>query len=157
MEKYLVKNLEDTRLLAEKFATTLKLGDIVLLSGDLGAGKTTFTQFVFKCLGVIQVVNSPTFAVLKTYQGSSFTLNHFDAYRINTAEAIECGFDEVISARDSVTFIEWSQNIQQLLPSDCIKINITLQGERREFSIERWLYELFVNKYSQWRVGDYCV
>ncbi len=136
MEKYVVKNLEDTKYLAEQFAGTLKLGDIVLLSGDLGAGKTTFTQFVFKTLGVTQVVNSPTFAVLKTYSGK-FTLNHFDAYRINTAEAIECGFDEVISARDSVTFIEWSKNIKELLPSDCIKINITLQGDSREFSIDR--------------------
>lgn len=136
MEKYLIKNLEDTRLLAEEFANTLKLGDIVLLSGDLGAGKTTFTQFVFKALGVTQIVNSPTFAVLKTYNGK-FTLNHFDTYRINTAEAIECGFDEVISARDSVTFIEWSQNIQELLPNDCIKIIIKLSGDNREFSIER--------------------
>lgn len=136
MEKYLIKSLEDTRHLAEKFASSLKLGDIVLLSGDLGAGKTTFTQFVFKALGVTQVVNSPTFAVLKTYQGK-FVLNHFDAYRINTAEAIECGFDEIISSRDSVCFIEWAENIAELIPQQCIKINITLQGENRVFDIER--------------------
>jgi len=133
--KVIVKNIEETKLLAEKFVKDLKVGDIVLLSGDLGAGKTTFTQFVFKFLGVQGVVNSPTFAVLKSYEANGITLNHFDAYRINTPEAIECGFDEVISNRDSITFIEWSQNIAELLPTDCIKINIKLVGNDREFEI----------------------
>lgn len=137
MEKYIVNNLEDTRVLAEKFAKSLHIGDIVLLNGDLGAGKTTFTQFVFKYLGVQGVVNSPTFAVLKTYEGKGVVLNHFDTYRINTAEAIECGFDEVISNREGITFIEWSENIAELLPSGCIKVDISLVGESREFKIER--------------------
>ena len=137
MEKYIVNTLEQTKDLAEQFANGLKIGDIVLLSGDLGAGKTTFTQFVFKHLGVEGVVNSPTFAVLKTYNARGVELNHFDAYRINTAEAIECGFDEVISAREGITVIEWSQNIAELLPSDCIKINITLNADAREFEIIR--------------------
>lgn len=135
--KIIVKSIEQTKDLAEEFAKSLKVGDIVLLSGDLGAGKTTFTQFVFKFLGVQGVVNSPTFAVLKTYEAGELVLNHFDAYRINTAEAIECGFDEVISSRDGITFIEWSQNIAELLPSDNIKINIKLIGEYREFEIIR--------------------
>ena len=135
--KIIVKNIEQTKVLAEDFAKSLKVGDIVLLSGDLGAGKTTFTQFVFRFLGVQGVVNSPTFAVLKTYEAKGITLNHFDAYRINTPEAIECGFDEVISARDGITFIEWSQNIAELLPGDNIKINIKLIGEDREFEIIR--------------------
>jgi len=81
------------------------------------------------------VVNSPTFAVLKTYDANGMTLNHFDAYRINTPEAIECGFDEVISNREGITFIEWSQNIAELLPKDCIKVNIKLIGNDREFEI----------------------
>jgi len=132
-----VNSLEQTKLLAIEFANSLKVGDIVLLSGDLGAGKTTFTQFVFKHLGVLGVVNSPTFAVLKTYDINGVMLNHFDTYRINTAEAIECGFDDVISARDGITFIEWSENIRELLPPDCIRVNITLNGEDRQFEIIR--------------------
>ena len=135
--KVIVQNLEQTKDLAIQFADTLKVGDVVLLSGDLGAGKTTFTQFVFKHLGVEGVVNSPTFAVLKTYTAKGVTLNHFDAYRINTAEAIECGFDEVISAGDGITFIEWSDNIKELLPPNCIKSNITLIGQDRQFEIIR--------------------
>lgn len=136
MEKFIVNSIKQTEKLATEFAKTLKNGDVVLLNGDLGAGKTTFTQFVFKALGVRGVVNSPTFAVLKTYQGDGVTLNHFDTYRINTAEAIECGFDEVLSNRDSITFIEWSQNIAELLPDNCIKINITLIDSARQFEIE---------------------
>lgn len=135
--KVIVNNLEQTKALAQEFASTLRVGDVVLLSGDLGAGKTTFTQFVFKHLGVQGVVNSPTFAVLKTYDANGITLNHFDAYRINTSEAIECGFDEVISSGDGITFIEWSENIKELLPINCININITLQGEKRQFEIIR--------------------
>lgn len=137
MEKYIAKTLNETKIIAEQFAKTIKSGDIVLLSGDLGAGKTTFTQFVFKFLGVKEVVNSPTFAVLKTYNANGLELNHFDAYRINIAEAIECGFDEVISSGKGICFIEWSQNITELLPAGCIKINITLVGDEREFVIER--------------------
>lgn len=135
--KVIVKNIEQTKEIAREFAKDLQVGDIVLLSGDLGAGKTTFTQFVFKYLGVEGVVNSPTFAVLKSYEAKGIILNHFDAYRINTAEAIECGFDEVISSRDGITFIEWSQNIAELLPNDCINVNITLVGNDREFNIIR--------------------
>lgn len=134
--EYIVKTLEQTKQLAESFAKGLKIGDVVLLSGDLGAGKTTFTQFVFKYLGVQGVVNSPTFSVLKTYNANGLILNHFDAYRINTGEAIECGFDEVISGGEGVTFIEWSENIKELLPTNCIKINITLQDDSRVFNIE---------------------
>ena len=133
--EYIVPTLEQTKHLAEQFADSLKVGDVVLLSGDLGAGKTTFTQFVFKYLGVQGVVNSPTFSVLKTYNAKGIVLNHFDAYRINTSEAIECGFDEVISGGDGITFIEWSENIKELLPDQCIKINITLRGEDRVFDI----------------------
>lgn len=135
--KVIVKDLEQTKQLAEQFAQSLRVGDIVLLNGDLGAGKTTFTQFVFKNLGVQGVVNSPTFAVLKTYNANNLTLNHFDTYRINTAEAIECGFDEVISAGDGITFIEWSENIKELLPSKCIIVNIALKDDVREFEILR--------------------
>lgn len=134
--KYIVKNLNETKDVAKKFALVLKPGDVVLLSGDLGAGKTTFTQFVFKALGVKDVVNSPTFAVLKSYKGKNFTLNHFDTYRITAEEAIECGFDEVLSDKASVTFIEWASMIEPLIPKKNIKINIKIIDENtREIEI----------------------
>jgi len=134
--KYIVNSLNETEKVAKNFASTLNCGDVVLLNGDLGAGKTTFTQFVFASLGVKQVVNSPTFAILKSYQGK-FTFHHFDTYRITTEEAIESGFDEVLNDRNSVIFIEWSENIKPLLPNKYIEINIKhINESAREIEIE---------------------
>lgn len=133
--KYIVRSIEETKQLAKEFANKLSVGDVVLLNGDLGAGKTTFTQFVFACLGVKEVVNSPTFAILKSYEGK-FQLHHFDTYRISVEEAIEAGFDEILDDRNSVIFIEWSENIQSLLPNKCKIINIKhLDNDYREFEI----------------------
>lgn len=123
-----VKNLNETKELAKNFAAKLSGGEVVLLNGDLGAGKTTFTQNVFAALGVKEVVSSPTFAILKSYEGK-FTLHHFDTYRITTEEAIEAGFDETINEKDSIKFIEWSENIAPLLPDKVITINISYISE----------------------------
>lgn len=133
--KVKVKGIEETKKLANNFAAELIGGEVVLLNGDLGAGKTTFTQFVFSALGVKEVVNSPTFAILKSYQGK-FKLHHFDTYRITYEEAIEAGFDEIFEEKDSVIFVEWSENIEPLLPEKVIKINIkNLSENEREFEI----------------------
>lgn len=134
--KFVVNSLEETKKLAQNFAKDLKIGQVVLLNGDLGAGKTTFTQFVFAALGVKDVVNSPTFSILKSYKGDKFLLHHFDTYRISEEEAIESGFDEILSDENSVIFIEWSENIKSLLPKKCICVNIKLLDEnKREFEI----------------------
>lgn len=134
---YIVKSKDETRALAKSFATKLKKGDIVCLNGDLGAGKTTFTQFVFSALGVKSPVSSPTFSILKIYQGDKFRLNHFDTYRITDMEAIEAGFDEILEDKDSVSFIEWSENISSLIPSKHIDVNIKILDENsREFEIK---------------------
>lgn len=136
--EYKINGLNETEKLAKVFASTLKKGDVVLLSGDLGAGKTTFTQFVFKALGVKEIINSPTFAVLKTYNGDDVTLNHFDTYRITTEEAIECGFDEVLSDKSCITFIEWANMVAPLIPPKHINVKITcIDEEKRNFEIER--------------------
>ncbi len=134
--KIIVNNIAETKALAQSFARKLKRGDMVLLNGDLGAGKTTFTQFVFASLGVKDSVNSPTFAIMKSYEGKDFSLYHFDAYRISTEEAIEAGFDEILSSKDNVIFIEWSENISALLPDKKVTINIKILDEtKREFEI----------------------
>ena len=131
----IVSSEKETKNLAKNFAQTLKKGDVVLLNGDLGAGKTTFTKYVFQFLGVKNVVSSPTFAILKSYQGK-FALHHFDTYRITTEEAIEAGFDEILDDRESIIFIEWSDNIKELLPKKTIKVNIKYIDEfSREFEI----------------------
>ena len=131
-----VKTLTETNLLATEFAKTIKKGDVILLNGDLGAGKTTFTQFVLKALGVKDIVNSPTFAILKSYNGK-FLFEHIDAYRINLDEAIEIGLDEILSKKDRVFFIEWAQNIQPLIPKNHRLVNIKYVNDTtREFEID---------------------
>ena len=133
--KFKSNSVEETRKIAQNFGGNLKGGETVLLNGDLGAGKTTFTQFLLKELGVKEVVSSPTFAILKSYKGK-FMFHHFDTYRITTEEAIEAGFDEILSEADSVKIIEWSENISELLPDSKIIINIkTIDENKREIEI----------------------
>lgn len=133
--KTIVNSLEQMKSFACTFADSLDKGDVILLNGDLGAGKTTFTQFVLAHLGVKEVVNSPTFAILKTYKGK-FTFHHFDTYRISTEEAVEAGFDEVLDDRNSIIFIEWSETIAPLIPNKHIVVNIKLINENaREIEV----------------------
>lgn len=134
--QFTVKSLKETERLAKQFAHNIKSGDVVILNGDLGAGKTTFTQFVFHFLGVTDVVNSPTFAILKSYKGK-FNFHHIDAYRITNEEAIEIGLDELFENKNDVFFVEWAENISALIPKKVKTITIKYIDETtREFNID---------------------
>ncbi len=134
--KIKVNSLEETKQFALNFAKTIKAGDVVILNGDLGAGKTTFTQFVLHSLGVKDVVNSPTFSIVKNYTGK-FKFYHIDAYRINVDEAIESGFDEILNEPNAVFFIEWAENISPLIPITHKTINIKfISDSTREIEIK---------------------
>ncbi len=128
---------EKTKQLATDFAKRLKPGDLVVLNGDLGAGKTTFTRYTFEALGAKGVVNSPTFAIMKVYESPVAELYHFDTYRIDVNEAIESGFDEILSNRQGkIIFIEWSENIAPLLQNITYTINLKyLTENEREIEI----------------------
>lgn len=130
-------NEEKTKQLATDFAKRLKPGDLVVLNGDLGAGKTTFTRYTFEALGAKGVVNSPTFAIMKVYESPVAELYHFDTYRIDVNEAIESGFDEILSNRQGkIIFIEWSENIAPLLQNIAYTINLKyLTENEREIEI----------------------
>lgn len=130
-------NEEKTKQLATDFAKRLKPGDLVVLNGDLGAGKTTFTRYTFEALGAKGVVNSPTFAIMKVYESPVAELYHFDTYRIDVNEAIESGFDEILSNRQGkIIFIEWSENIAPLLQNITFTINLKyLTENEREIEI----------------------
>lgn len=143
-EKYMeviVKNLIDTKKLAKKFAKLLTGGEVILLNGDLGAGKTTFTKFVLKALGVKDDITSPTFTIMREYMGSKFRIYHFDMYRLSSgADAIDYGVEEYINSRDndSIVLIEWSENIKEILSGKFVTINIKLIDEdKRMFEIIR--------------------
>ncbi len=133
MEKTISNSLNQTKQIAADYSKQLKKGDVVVLRGDLGSGKTTFTQFLLKELGVKDIINSPTFSILKIYKGK-FNFYHFDFYRITYDEAIEAGFDEQFSNSDGVIIAEWAENVLPLIPKKHKTVTIkNLGGTKREF------------------------
>ncbi len=112
---------------------------VCALHGNLGAGKTTFTQILAKQLGVIEVVTSPTFVVMKKYplEGQSFEeLIHIDAYRIEEIDEMRVlGFEELLAEKGTIMCIEWAENIAVLLPEDTIHVTFEHDGENRNITI----------------------
>ena len=112
--EYIVHSIEETHKIAKSIADTLKGGEIILLNGDLGAGKTTFTKGIAKALGITEVVTSPTFTFMKEYSGR-INLYHFDMYRVEEADELyELGLNEYLGDKTGVCVIEWNkfENIQ---------------------------------------------
>jgi tRNA threonylcarbamoyladenosine biosynthesis protein TsaE len=122
---------QQTKKLGEIFAKLLKPGYMIRLEGDLGAGKTTFVQGVGAGLDIRDRITSPTFTILHQYDGK-IPLNHIDAYRIDFLEEIrELGLEEVIDGQ-GITFVEWPDKIESILPEEMlyIKINKTEDDQR---------------------------
>ena len=122
-----IHSLADMETFAQQLAGHLEAGDVLLLDGDLGAGKTTFSQFLGRALGVTRTINSPTFNIIKSYKGSELYFHHMDCYRLEDSEE-DLGFDEYFND-DAVTVIEWSQFIADYLPETYLKITITVISE----------------------------
>lgn len=124
---------DDTFALAEELGKTAKAGDVVCLIGDLGVGKTLFTQGFAKGLGVEEYVNSPTFTIVQEYEGTDdrrLTLYHFDVYRIEDSEEMEeVGFTDMIYG-DGVSLIEWADMISDILPESYTKVTIEKNLEK---------------------------
>ncbi|GAB3062988.1 tRNA (adenosine(37)-N6)-threonylcarbamoyltransferase complex ATPase subunit type 1 TsaE [Salinicoccus sesuvii] len=128
-----INNIEETERLADTIAQNIMPGSIILLSGDLGAGKTTFTQFLGSSLGVKRRMSSPTFNIIKTYQGK-YTIHHMDCYRLEDSEE-DLGFDEYFND-DDVSIVEWPQFIQEFLPEQRLEIHIAVVEQvRRVFTL----------------------
>ena len=117
-----VHALEETQELALKLAELVAPQDTITLEGDLGAGKTTFTQSFAKGLGIKRNVNSPTFTIMKQYEGR-IPLNHLDVYRLEDSDE-DLGWDEVFYG-DAVTVVEWAHLIEEELPKARLAIEIT--------------------------------
>ncbi len=119
---------EETAEAAAQFAKTLRANDLVALTGDLGAGKTTFVKALAKALGSNDLVQSPTYVYLQMYE-ASLPLFHFDLYRMKSADDfLAMGFEEYLSA-GGITLIEWPQIIAHLLPENAIHIDIQTLSE----------------------------
>ena len=99
---------------------------IITLRGDLGAGKTTLTKGIGQSLGIKKIINSPTFTILKIYQGT-YTLYHFDAYRLEDSDE-ELGFEELFDA-GGICVIEWPDYINEIIPKERLEITITINND----------------------------
>ena len=136
MDKIVSNSVEETEMLGERIAQSLKGAEVIALFGGLGMGKTAFTRGLCRGLGVTDGVSSPTFALVNEYSGK-YNIYHFDMYRVTTWDDLySTGFFDYIDT--GVLIIEWSENIEGALPENALKITIS-RGEnddQRIFEIE---------------------
>lgn len=118
--EYISNSIKDTEKFAKQIAKSLNGGEVLGLVGNLGAGKTTFTQALGKALGVKQTMTSPTFVLMKIYplnHPSAKYLCHIDAYRLTTQEdLIAIGANDYIGQPETITVIEWADRVEKVLP-----------------------------------------
>jgi tRNA threonylcarbamoyladenosine biosynthesis protein TsaE len=128
-----INNLEELEKLGIKLGSLLEKKDIICLNGDLGAGKTTFTQAIGKGLGVTEYITSPTFTIINEYEGR-FPLYHFDIYRLFDEEELDLLGAQDYFYSEGVCVIEWANNAENILPKERLDIWIKIIDEnRRQF------------------------
>jgi len=140
VDKFTTKSFEETQKIGIEFAKHVlsmdvqKTALVLALSGDLGAGKTKFLQGFAQGLGIEEIVNSPTFVIMKRF-GNFY---HIDCYRLEKPEEIvELGFQEIISNPENIVAIEWPEKIAGILPKNAVKINFKhLEENKREIMIQ---------------------
>lgn len=127
---YESQSAKETFALGKKFGENAKAGQIYCLDGDLGTGKTVFTQGFATGLGIMEPVNSPTFTIVQEYDGGRLPLYHFDVYRIgDVSEMDEIGYEDFFNG-EGVCLVEWGQLVKELLPEDTIQITIAKDMEK---------------------------
>ena len=125
------KSFEETIKLGEKIGKMLDINSVIILNGDLASGKTTFTKGIGKGLGIKETINSPTFTILKIYNGR-FPLYHIDAYRLEDSK-YDLGLDEYLD--EGVMVVEWPEYYQNYLPKEYLEINFKyIDDNTREIS-----------------------
>lgn len=138
-----------TEAIASSLADIVQAGDVITLTGELGVGKTHFTKGLAKGLGIIERVTSPTFTIVKEYEGR-FPLYHLDVYRLEHSDE-DIGFDEYFYG-DGVAVIEWAQFIEAFLPEEYLSITIERIGDTaREITVEAVgkKYEPYIEKLEE--------
>ena len=125
-------SVEETQAIAGKLARFVQPGDVIMLSGDLGAGKTHFSQGFASALGVDEPVVSPTFNIVLSYPQGRIPLYHFDLYRLDSAEQLEdIDFYGIVEG-DGVSLVEWGERFRSAFPDDYLRIDFVVlaEGER---------------------------
>ena len=125
-----IESIDRIEEAAKEFVANMGDNTVFALYGSMGAGKTTFTKAVCECLGVTDVINSPTFAIVNEYRSDSDELiYHFDFYRIKKLEEVyDMGYEDYFYS-GALCFIEWPELIEGLLPLDAVKVDITEQPD----------------------------
>jgi tRNA threonylcarbamoyladenosine biosynthesis protein TsaE len=124
---------DETRKVGAALAELLVPGDVVSLTGDLGAGKTAFVQGAARALGVQEPVTSPTFVLVRQYRGD-VPVHHVDVYRLDRVqEVLDLGFEDLLDP-SGVVFVEWGDAIDSLLPDDHLRVEITTGDDARRLS-----------------------
>jgi tRNA threonylcarbamoyladenosine biosynthesis protein TsaE len=119
------RSADETRALGARLAAVLRPGDVVVLTGDLGAGKTVLAKGIADGIGVSEPVVSPTFTIVREYEGD-IPLQHLDVYRLDhLQEVIDLGLDELLDGH-AVTVVEWGEAVSALLPADRLEVSLML-------------------------------
>jgi tRNA threonylcarbamoyladenosine biosynthesis protein TsaE len=137
MKEFYCANSEETEKLGFAIGQAAGEGDVICLSGDLGAGKTALAKGIALAKGVPESeITSPTFAIMNIYQGKDTDLRHFDLYRLNRAEELDdIGFDEYVGGC-GITMIEWADLFAEEMPEEYLQINISVENTGRKIILE---------------------
>ncbi|MCI8291005.1 MAG: tRNA (adenosine(37)-N6)-threonylcarbamoyltransferase complex ATPase subunit type 1 TsaE [Clostridia bacterium] len=140
MESIVSNSEKETKLIGRKFAENLKKGDVVVLTGDLGSGKTKFTEGVLQYFGLENEISSPTFTIVNEYVKNDVSIYHFDVYRLEDEdEFYAIGGDEYFYK--GICLIEWGEMIKNVLPKNYIHITFSRnldEEDKRIINIEKF-------------------
>lgn len=132
MLTYISKSEQDTKNFAKDFAKELKKGDVIVLSGELGCGKTKFTEGILSYFGLEKEISSPTFTIVNEYHKDDISIFHFDVYRLEDAdEFYAIGGQDYFE--NGICIIEWGEKIEEILPKNYIKIKFSKLEENENY------------------------
>ena len=125
MNEIITENSEDTKKLGKELAKKLKGGEIICLKGNLGSGKTTFSQGILEELGAEKPYTSPTFLIMKAYQLNKKKIKnvyHIDTYRVGSEDILDLGWEEITENKVNVIIVEWPERIKEIIPEGFLDI-----------------------------------
>jgi tRNA threonylcarbamoyladenosine biosynthesis protein TsaE len=137
-DQFITTSSAQTKKLGKMLAKELRGGEVICLTGDLGAGKTTFTQGLLSGFKIKGPYTSPTFNIMKTYKAKKQTIYHIDAYRISAKDLLDLGWKDFASRPDTIVIIEWAERIKKIIPKNtlCIKFQWINKKERELFLLK---------------------